>query len=104
MALTLGFASDVELRRHHQKHMSEFGPITLDEYLARADSFLGSPLAAGVHECTRSNGQVLRYNPVTNEFGILTPERRILTYYKPNPWNRTKYPTNLDYFMEQCKK
>ena len=84
--------------------MSEFGSITLDEYLSLADSFLGSSLAADVHECVRSNGQIVRYNPVTNEFGIITQNLTIITYYKPNPWIKAKYPTNMHYFREQCRR
>jgi pyocin large subunit-like protein len=45
----------------------------------------------------------VRYNPKTNEFGVITQDGTIKTYFKPNLWNKKKYPTSLDYFKEKCK-
>ncbi|MEU7583764.1 hypothetical protein AB0B50_40005 [Streptomyces sp. NPDC041068] len=45
----------------------------------------------------RSNGDVLRFNPRTNEFGVKDPSGVPRTYFKPDPTSHG-YPTNLDYF------
>jgi pyocin large subunit-like protein len=39
----------------------------------------------------------VRFNPETDEFGALTRDGRIRTYYRPDP-KRHGFPTNLDYF------
>jgi len=88
---------------HHSRHHADFGLIGPDEYQNLADNFLGSPKSNDVHECVRTDGDIVRYNPLTNEFGVMSADRTILTYYKPDPWNKAKYPTNMDYFREQCK-
>jgi pyocin large subunit-like protein len=46
----------------------------------------------------------VRYNPKTNEFGVLDKNGVIRTYFKPNLRDKNKYPTSLDYFKENCKK
>jgi filamentous hemagglutinin len=51
-------------------------------------------------EKTRPNGDVVRYNPATDEFGVVKPDGTIRTYYKPDPARHGR-PTNLDYFNAQ---
>jgi filamentous hemagglutinin len=102
---TKGFRDKNQLHLHHQKHQSEFGFIDEKNYLNSADAFLGSPKSVDVLECIRkSDNSIMRYNPKTNEFGVITQDSKILTYFKPNLTNKIKYPTSLDYFKEQCKK
>lgn len=104
MPLTNGFRNRISWQEHYQKHQSEFDDIDDEEYLRLADSFLGSPLGDEVHEGTRSNGDIVRYNPNTEEFGIITQNKTIVTYYIPDPWNKTKYPTNMEYYREQLNR
>ena len=101
---TLGFQNTNLLHSHHQKHGADFGAIGLDEYETLADAFLGGPRVAACFECVRSNGDFVRYNPMTDEFGVISNTRIIKTYYKPQPSDRIKYPTNTVYFREQCRK
>jgi filamentous hemagglutinin len=51
-------------------------------------------------EKVRANGDIVRYNPATEEFGIVKSDGTIRTYYKPDPANHG-FPTNLDYFNAQ---
>jgi hypothetical protein len=51
-------------------------------------------------ETIRPNGDVVRYDPTTDEFGVVNADGTIRTYYKPDPAVHG-YPTNLDYFNAQ---
>jgi filamentous hemagglutinin len=65
----------------------------------QAEAFLTGPKVGGVLEKVRPNGDIVRYNPVTDGFGVASPTA-IRTYYKPDPAVHG-YPTNLDYFNAQ---
>ena len=74
-----------------------------------ADNFLTSPKAVGVLEKVRPNGDILRYDPVTNSFGVISSNGAIRTYYKPTPrssqnpvgYDPLKYSTGLEYYNAQ---
>ncbi len=44
--------------------------------------------------------RIVRFNPVTDEFGVLSSSGTIKTYYKPDPVIHGKV-SNLDYFNAQ---
>lgn len=44
-----------------------------------------------------TNGDIVRYNPGTDEFGVVSSGGSICTYYKPDPAVHVK-SSNLDYF------
>ena len=106
MPFTRGFIDHTQALDHFSKHGSEFGAITFAQYVSLADSFLGSPKDAEVLEGVRSDGSIVRYNPRTNEFGVMTSDKTIKTYFilNLNARAKAKYPTNTDYFMEQCRR
>lgn len=105
MPLTNGFADAISLQNHFKKHRNDFHARDAVQYEAMADTFLGSSLTPDVLECIRaSNGDIVRYNSITDEFGILSSSNTIKTYYKPKPWNKVKFPNNIEYWKEQCKK
>jgi hypothetical protein len=76
---THGFRDRDELRRHFLRHGGHLGCATSLGYEAMADAFLGGPIGANVAECTRG-GDLVRYNQVTQEFGVLAPGGIIRTY------------------------
>lgn len=97
--LTNGFLDDDELMAHFEKHVirqREFPHITTKiQYLEEADNFCGGVLDSNTEEHIRSyDGAMLRYNRVTNVFGILGVDRFIRTYYKPSAGER--------YFRRKC--
>jgi filamentous hemagglutinin len=51
----------------------------------------------GRREKVRSDGDVVRYNPNTDEFGVGSSGGSICTYYKPDPAVHGKR-SNLEYF------
>ena len=102
MPFTSGF-DPLQLGDHFTKHRSDFGVSTEEEYQTLADTFLGGPRNADTEECIRArNGDILRYNRVTHEFGILTARGYIRTYYKLNP-RVHKMASNLAYFLMECR-
>ncbi len=113
MPYTLGFPDTTTKLFKFDKHVTigkEFLYADADEYESNADRFLGEPLDANTLECFRrkrdgTRGDKMRYNIVTQEYGILGNDNKIRSYYIPNP---APYPighgkgTNERYFRESC--
>jgi pyocin large subunit-like protein len=99
-----GWASAALLHHKFRKHGSEFGARSAAQYDGLARTFLYGPLGPRTYEVGRVRDQrTLRYNPDTNEFGVLAPDGRIETYFKPDPVVHG-YPSNVDYFLSLCLK
>ncbi|WP_166682983.1 polymorphic toxin-type HINT domain-containing protein [Streptomyces aquilus] len=85
---------------HWNKHKGDFPNIRNSrEYVDQAYDFMTSPNSA-IQEKVRSNGDFVRFNANTNEFGVMTSAGVMRTYYKPDPAVHG-YPTNQDYFNAQ---
>jgi len=71
------------------------------EYERLADSFMTGPLREGALECTR-DGDLVRFDPRTNEFGVLSADGHVETFMvlRPLPSSRQ---TALQYFQSNCK-
>lgn len=100
---TYGFPATEERFDHWDDHHQDFEPppITEDDYEELADVFLTCPKRASMLECVRANGRLCRYDTTTQEYGVLSPDRRILTYFKPDPAEH-KFTTNEEYFHARC--
>ncbi len=94
------FADQAKLDDDYARHGGDFGAKTKLEYQAQADKFLTTSKPAGVLEKIRLNGDIVRYNPATDEFGVVSSGGIIRTYYKPDPAVHGK-ASNLDYFNAQ---
>jgi filamentous hemagglutinin len=94
------FADEAKLQDHFQRHGGDFDAKTSTAYQQEADGFLTGSKPTGVLEKMRTNGGIVRYNPSTDEFGVVSKNGVIRTYCKPDP-NVHGYPTNLDYFNAQ---
>lgn len=84
------FKSDSLLDTHFTKHGSEFGNITKEEYLKRAQDLINSPAGGNIMTKTRANGDLLIYNKATNEFTVKASDGTIRTLFKPTD--------GIDYF------
>jgi len=82
---TLGFHNAIQRNRHFQEHGADFSAASAEHYEQLADAFLAGSKPAHVEECTRSKGDVIRYNPRTQEFGIVSKSGVIRSYFKPVP-------------------
>ena len=80
---------------------ANFGVASADEYERMADEFLGGPLKPTMREFRTSRGVTLRFDVRPEEFGVLTADNRIRTFFKPNP-SRHGARSNLEYFQRQC--
>ena len=110
--LTRGFIDVLEKAKHFDKHVTrrrEFPFTTPDEYEASADAFLTSPLdSTTTEECYRTKrdgtvGDKVRYNRITQQFGVLGNDNVIRSYFKPDPARHGK-GTNLNYFHDACNE
>lgn len=104
---TSGFLNSRLQARHFQKHVlekNEFGVLTEEEYLENADRFVGEPLDANTQVYYRKYGaeagDMVRYNSVTNEYGVLSKDGFIITYFIAD----YSFGTNQEYFeLEKTK-
>jgi len=104
---TKGFASWADLSDHFTKHVlqrRELSVATEAEYEALADAFLGGPMDQHTEECVRPRDHdKIRFNKITNEFGVLRSDGYIRTYFRAST-KRHSHPTNLDYFIWECNQ
>ncbi|MBO8172923.1 MAG: hypothetical protein H0Z33_13670 [Bacillaceae bacterium] len=61
----------------------EFGNITKDQYLQGARNLVSSTPGGNILTKTRTNGDKLVYNKATNEFGVVSKDGVLRTYFKP---------------------
>jgi hypothetical protein len=94
------FANEQVLIDHFVDHGAEFGLKAASEYEAQAGQFLITAANSDIRQKILDDGDVVRFNPKTNEFGILSPDGRIRTYYI---LDTARHPnqSNLDYFNAQ---
>jgi len=104
---TARFSSEDLLDGHFEDHGSDFGATTTSEYEQQASDFLTNPENPDILEFSRVRGyragDTVRFNPETDEFGVISPDGTIRTYYRPNP-NLHGFATNLDYFNSEKEK
>jgi len=103
---TNGFKDGAALQDHFTRHGALLGVATEDEYLERADAYCGAPVDPNnqhMHECTRRGGDRIRYNDLTEEWGVLSQDNVIRTYYILTA-ALAKYGSGLVYFNLECAK
>ncbi|WP_370774249.1 DUF6531 domain-containing protein [Holdemania massiliensis] len=86
------FKSQDLLDSHYDKHKGEFGSITKDEYLMKANELINSE-GDNILTKVRNNGDILYYNSSTNEFAVKTKDGFLRTFFKPSE--------GLEYFKRQ---
>ena len=96
---TLGFRSPRKRARHFADHAIDFGVTTEADYEQMADIFLGEALQPHTYERIRTNnGDIVRYNSVTEEYGVLSSDNYIRTYFKPDVLQHG-LANNYDYYL-----
>lgn len=78
---------------HFDKHVTkqkEFGNISKDKYLEKAQDIIGSETALSKK---RANGSRVFYEESSNEFGVLSDDGYIQTFFKPT--------TGIKYYNSQ---
>lgn len=85
---------------HWKKHGAEFPELhNSTEYMEYAYNFLNDP-PRGTLTKFRRNGDIIRYHPDSNTFGVLSKEGLPKTLFRPDP-KYHQHKTNLEYFYGQ---
>jgi len=91
-----GFRSQKQFNEHYAKHGTEFGKITKQEYLEKAQQLRDAPLSQNILEAIRNDKVVTRFDRKQGYFGAYNPDRTIRTFFVPNDGER--------YFRRQAKR
>ena len=77
------FVSEQLFQKHYDKHLSEFGEISKERYLEKANALADAPLSEDIVQLVRSDGSIAKDCYSTNEFVVVTADGNIKTYFKP---------------------
>ena len=91
-----GFRSRKALDEHYAKHGREFGNISEDEYLHRAQALRDTPPGSPVLEADKPGGIVTKFDRRTGYFVAYNADRTIRTFFIPNDGER--------YFRRQARR
>ncbi len=85
---------------HYVKHGGEFDDVQNSlQYVRKATGWFDNPTSTTLSR-TRANGDVVRFDPATDYFGVMTQNGTPRTFFKPDPAQHG-YASNLDYFLAQ---
>lgn len=91
-----GFRSRKALEEHYAKHGREFGHISEEEYLHRAQILRDAPPGGPILEADKPGGIVTKFDRRTGYFIAYNADRTIRTFFIPNDGER--------YFRRQAKR
>lgn len=80
----IGFATRQKFAEHYRKHGAEFGAVSREEYLRRAQQLRDRAAGDGVLEQVRADGVVTRFDRASGAFLAFNPDLTIRTFFKPN--------------------
>jgi len=83
-----GFRSKRLFDEHYAKHGREFGSISQEEYLHRAQALRDAPVGGPILEAIKAGGVVTRFDRRSGGFGAYNPDRTIRTFFIPNNGER----------------
>ncbi len=83
-----GFRSRKQFDEHFAKHGREFGNISQEEYLRRAQELRDTPAGGPILEIVKADGIVTRFDKRSGAFGAYNRDRTIRTFFKPNDGER----------------
>jgi len=80
----VGFASRQKWIDHYQKHGREFGSISKEQYLLKAQELRDRPVGGDILEHVRSDGVTTRFDRASGDFIAFNANGVIRTYFRPN--------------------
>jgi hypothetical protein len=83
-----GFRSRRLFEEHYAKHGREFGNISRQEYLERAQALRDAPAGGPILQAVTPEGIVSRFDRRSGAFGAYNPDRTIRTFFIPNAGER----------------
>ena len=87
------FRTKSQFDGHYKKHGKEFGNITQEEYLKKANDLINNKSDTILHKTEAEDGDYIYYDTVNNEILFLSAKGYIRTYFKPN--------RGIDYYNDQ---
>ena len=84
----VGFVNERRLEEHYEKHGSEFGRITKQDYLRQAQLLRDATVGEPVLETVRRDGVTTRFDRQTGAFIAYNADGTIRTFFKPNDGER----------------
>src|SRR5438552_443002 len=85
---SVGFRTHELLVEHYRKHGREFGAITMEDYLARAQALRDRDAGGGVLEIVRDDGVVTRFDRSSGAFLAFDRSGVIRTFFRPRDGER----------------
>ncbi|HTZ40952.1 MAG TPA: hypothetical protein VMB77_12375 [Syntrophales bacterium] len=79
----VGFASREKLVDHYQKHGREFGTLTMEQYLRKAQELRDRPAGGAILEMKRPDGTFTRFDRESGDFIAFGTDGVIRTYFRP---------------------
>jgi pyocin large subunit-like protein len=79
-----GFRSRRQFDEHYAKHGREFGNISQQEYLERAQALRDAPAGGQILQAVTPDGIISRFDRRNGYFGAYNPDRTIRTLFIPN--------------------
>jgi hypothetical protein len=95
-ASSIGFTSREKLAEHYHKHGSEFGNISIEDYLRVAQTLRDHMAGETIIEAVRTDGVTTRFDRETGTFIAFNRDGTIRTCFKPNDGEA--------YFRRQLKR
>ena len=96
-APSVGFRSQARLEEHYSRHGAEFGRVTIEEYLHRAQALRDATVGGDVLEVVRpTDGVVSRFDRASGAFLAFDADGTIRTFFRPNDGEA--------YFRRQAKR
>ncbi|HOD36940.1 MAG TPA: hypothetical protein PLR20_14245 [Syntrophales bacterium] len=80
----IGFASRQKWIDHYQKHGREFGSISREQYLRKAQELRDRPAGGDILEHERNDGVITRFDRASGDFIAYNANGVIRTYFRPN--------------------
>ena len=80
---TRQFQSEELLKTHFEKHQSEYGVISITEYLRKASYLADAEVSEDVVQLKRSDESISKYRFSTNDFVVINADGTIRTFFKP---------------------
>lgn len=84
----IGFTSKAALDEHFNKHGKEFGDISKDEYLHRAQVLRDGILSKDVVQFRRADNVITKFDRKSGGFIAFNRDLTIRTFFKPNDGER----------------
>ena len=92
-----GFRSQAQFDEHYQKHGSEFGHVSKQEYLRLAQELRDAHAGGAILEARAAGGEFSRFDRRHGYFGAYNRDGTIRTFFIPNAgesyfWRQARRP------------